>query len=129
MKFLKEYVIIIVILVIVFLIEYVTSKQLGEATAWMRDGITSIENKMNENNESEAEKEFYELEEKWRSECEKLSLFVEHNELEKVSKEVALINSNFKTNKKSETLEKISELKFMLEHIEEKNQLKLKNVF
>lgn len=129
MRFLKEYAIIVVILVIVFWVEYITSKRLGEATQWMRDEISSIENKMNENKEAEAQQEFYELEKKWLKECEKLSRFVEHNELEKVSKDVVIIRSDFETDQNEKVMENIAELKFMLDHIEEKNQLKLKNIF
>jgi len=129
MKFLKEYVIITVILIIVFYSDYITSKSLGDVVIWMRDGITSIENKMNENKEAEAQEEFYRLEERWKKDTDKLALFVEHNELEKVSSDIVVIESNFETDEIDKVLENIAELKFLLEHIEEKNQLKLKNVF
>lgn len=129
MRFIKEIVIIIIILIIVFFIDHITSKNLGEAVSWMRDGITSIENKMNENKESEAQEEFYELEGKWKQKTEELALFVEHNELEKVSNDIVIIETNFETNEKDKVMENIAELKFVLEHIEEKNQLKLKNIF
>lgn len=129
MRFLREYCIIIIILILVFSIEFLTSKSLNEAVSWMRDGIISIENKIKENRESEAQKEFEDLQGKWKERTEKLALFVEHNELEKVSKDIVIIESNFETDEPDKVLENIAELKFMLEHIEEKNQLKLKNIF
>ena len=129
MKFFKEYLIIIVILVIVFVTDYVTNKRLVEAVGWMKEEITSIENKISEKKETEAQQEFYELEEKWKQETEKLSLFVEHDELEKVSTNIVIIESNFETDETDKVLENIAEVRFLLEHIEEKNQLKLKNIF
>lgn len=129
MRFLKEYAIVIIILIAVFCIDYFTSKSLGESVSWMRDGINSLENKINENKEDEAQEEFYKLEEHWKEETEKLSLFVEHNELEKVSSEIVVIEANFETDEADKVLENIAELRFLLEHIEEKNQLKLKNIF
>ena len=129
MRFLKEYFIIIIILAMVFVIENITSKSLEESINWMSNGITSIENKMNENKEYEAQKEFYELEEKWNGNIDTLALFVEHNELEKISNDVVIIESNFETNEKEKVMENIAELKFMLSHIGEKNKLKLKNIF
>ena len=129
MKFAKEYLIIVVILVVVFVTDYLTNKRLVESVGWMKDGITSIENKISEQKEWEAQEEFYELEEKWKQETEKLSLFVEHDELEKVSTNIVIIESNFETDETDKVLENIAELRFLLEHIEEKNQLKLKNVF
>lgn len=112
-----------------FLIDYLTDKNLSDSTSWMRDGMVSVENKMKGNQESEAQNEFHDLAEKWNKEVEKLSLFVEHNELEKVSSDIVLIKSNFDTNDTDELFQNIADLKFMLEHIEEKNQLKLKNIF
>ncbi len=129
MRFLREYLIIIVILSFVFFMEYLTSKSLGEATQWMKNGVISIENKIKENQESEAQEEFYDLQGKWKEKTEKLALFVEHNELEKVTNDIALIEINFETDETEDILENIADLKFMLEHIEEKNQLKWKNIF
>ena len=129
MNFLREYFIIVVILGIVFSIDYMTDKSLSNSVQWMRDGIISIENKCNENNESQAQEEFYELEKKWKEEEKRLALFVEHNELEKVSGDIVLIESNFNTNDTDELFQNIANLKFMLGHIEEKNKLKLNNIF
>lgn len=111
------------------MIEYITSKNLSDSVAWMRDGISSVENKLKENNENDAQNEFFELKEKWEEEAEKLSLFVEHNELEKVGNDIVIIESNFSQNESDELFENIADLKYMLSHIEEKNQLKLKNIF
>lgn len=129
MRFIKEYLIIMTILLIVLYIDHLTSKNLGEDVGWLRDAIISIENQINENKETEAQEQFYELEEKWKDKSEQLALFVEHNELEKVSNDIVIIQSNFETNETDKVLENIAELKFMLDHIEEKNQLKLKNIF
>lgn len=129
MRFIKEYLIIITILLIVFYIDHLTSENLGEAVSWLRDEIIGIENQINENREIEAQEQFYKLEEKWKEKSEQLALFVEHNELEKVSNDIVIIQSNFETDETDKVLENIAELKFMLEHIEEKNQLKWKNIF
>lgn len=129
MGFLREYFIIAIILGIVFLTDFVTSKNLGDSVQWMKNEIGTIEEKMNENKEPEAQEGFYQIEQNWKEKSDKLALFVEHNELEKVSNNIVLIQSNFETNETDKVLENIAELKFMLEHIEEKNQLKLKNVF
>lgn len=129
MNFLREYFIIVVIIGIVFSIDYVTDKNLSNSVNWMREGIVSIENKCKENNETEAQNEFYELEKKWKEEEKRLALFVEHNELEKVSGDIVLIESNFDTNDMDELFQNIANLKFMLGHIEEKNKLKLNNIF
>lgn len=129
MRFLKEYVIVGVILIFVFFIEHITKQNLSDSVKWMKEGITSIENKLEENRETEAQNEFLDLKGKWEGEQEKLAFFVEHEELEKVSNDIVIIESNFKQNESDEIDENITDLKFMLDHIEEKNQLNLKNIF
>lgn len=129
MRFLKEYVIVGVILIFVFFMEHITYRNLSDSVKWMKDGITSIENKLEENRETEAQDEFLELKSKWEGEQEKLAFFVEHEELEKVSNDMVIIESNFEQNEADEIDENITDLKFMLDHIEEKNQLNLKNIF
>ena len=129
MRFLKEYVIVGVILVFVFFMEHITNKNLSDSVKWMKDEITSIENKLEENKEGEAQEEFLDLKSKWEGEQEKLAFFVEHEELEKVSNDIVIIESNFEQNEADEIDENITDLKFMLDHIEEKNQFNLKNIF
>ena len=129
MRFKKEYLIIFIIMLIVLLSNCFTNRQLSDSVEFIRNGIISIENKMKEKNEINAQKEFHEIKNKWKEKSENLALFVEHNELEKVSKEIVIIESNFETDDYDEVIENISELKFVLEHIEEKNKLKLKNIF
>ena len=129
MRFLREVLIIIIILIIVFWTERITSNELNDSVKWVRDRIISVENKVNEDKKEEAEKEFDEFQEQWKEKNEKLALFVEHNELEKISNDIVIIKSNLKSDDIDEVMEDIAELKFMLEHIEEKNQLKLKNIF
>ncbi len=129
MRFIKEYLIVLMILVIIFLIDFMTNKSLGKSTEWMRNGIESVEKKVKEQNQEEAKNEFYELEGRWKDDVSRLALFVEHNELEKISGDIVLIESNFDTGDTDELFQNISDLKFMLEHIEEKNQLKWKNLF
>ena len=47
----------------------------------------------------------------------------------KVSQDIVVVESNLQSHEGKKTLENIDELQFMLDHIREKNQLKLKNIF
>ena len=60
MRFLREYLIIIILLSFIFLMEYLTSQSLAEATSWMRDAVIGIETKMKEKQESQAQQEMQE---------------------------------------------------------------------
>lgn len=126
MRFVKETIIILIILGIVIMLEILTSKTLEKSLSWLEKDMEYIENNIDKN---EINEKVQEIKDKWKKDNEKLALFVEHNELEKISNNIIKIESNIKNRDKLETLEKVAEVKFMIEHISDKNKLKLRNIF
>ncbi len=129
MRFIKEYIVISAILIIVFGIEYFTKNKLDYSIKLIRDNIYDVEKSINEKNIKNAKKKIIEIKNNWKKEYETLALFVEHNELEKISNDIVTIEANFESEEEDMLMENIAELKFMLSHIQEKNKLNLKNIF
>ena len=124
MKFLKEMCIIVAILIFVIFIEVYTNGKLEKKLDVLGGKIGEIEQNLEDSNDKIGK-----IKDDWKKENDILSLFVDHNELEKLSKSLNFIEVNVKNNDFDEARENISELKFMIEHIKEKNSLELKNVF
>ena len=129
MRFLKEYFFVLIILALVLYINYLTDKDLSEQILWMRDGILSIQKKIDDDKKEDAKDEFNSLHDKWKDVTEHLELFVDHSELEKISSDIEKISANLKVGEDEELMENIYDLKFMLKHIEEKNKLNWRNFF
>ena len=72
---------------------------------------------------------FNSISEKWKQYEKNLSFFVEHDEIEKVSTKIAIIKENIENNELNNALEDIVEAKYLLEHINDKYNLSLKNIF
>ena len=66
---------------------------------------------------------------KWNESEEKLAYFIEHDELEKISSQIAIMNENTNNKEYKLALEDNIETKFLLEHVKDKLKLKIKNVF
>ena len=66
---------------------------------------------------------------KWEDKTEHLELFVDHSELEKISSDIERISANLKVGEDKELMENLYDLKFMLNHIEQKNKLNWRNFF
>ena len=69
------------------------------------------------------------LKEEWFKAEKKLSFFAEHDELEKISYAITILEENAKNNEYNDALENIVEANYWLEHVKEKDSLKIKNIF
>ncbi len=69
------------------------------------------------------------LKDSWFKEEAKLSYFSEHDELEKITYAIVILEENVNNNEYEESLNNLIEAKFWLEHVKEKDSFKLKNIF
>lgn len=69
------------------------------------------------------------LKEDWFREETKLSFFSEHDELEKISYAMVILEENINNEEYEESLSNIIEAEFWLEHVKDKDSFKLKNIF
>lgn len=127
----KEIWISVFIVTIVFLADIVSNnytknsvKDMGTILSEMR---YEIEN--NEDNEKVIKEKMADINRKWKNKNEKLSFYIEHDELEKVETELYGLNANIDTKDYEQAIEKIEKCKFILRHIENKESLSLKNIF
>lgn len=86
-------------------------------------------NKLKESNEEELNKEIETLKTNWFKAQDKLAFFIEHDELEKVSKCLVVLEENCKNKEFTDALEDGNEFIYWLNHFREKDSLKLKNIF
>lgn len=89
--------------------------------------IETIE--INEDKQKELERKFKEIQEKWKEKNEKLAYYIEHNELEKVETNITSMISYIRTGEYTLALDKIETNIFVLQHIKDKYQLSLDNIF
>lgn len=126
MRFFKEYIILFLIILFVILIEVITdnitSKSLESINSKIEDLEAVIES-------DEAKEKVKELSEEWKKEETKLCYYMEHDELEKVSVLVDNVKSNIEADNDEEIKEQVNEIKYILEHVKNKQKIELKNIF
>jgi len=126
MRFLKEYVILFLIILFVVSIEIITDNITHKSISDVKDRISDIEKSLQTD---EAKEKIGELCDSWKSEEDKLAFYIEHNELEKVGILVDNVKSNIENDNMEDVTQEIDEIKFLLEHIKQKQKLELKNIF
>lgn len=127
----KEIWISIVIVIIVCLADIVSNNYTKNSVKDMSAGLNEIryELEKNEKDENTIKNIMADINKKWRNKNEKLSFYIEHDELEKVETELYALNANVDTKDYEQAIEKIEKCKFILKHIENKEKLSLKNIF
>ena len=89
---------------------------------------SNIENKteLNENNLKEKIKEIRTM---WNNKYNKLAYFTEHDELEKIGAQIAIISGYFEGREYENSLAEIDRTIFLLKHIRDKDNFSLVNIF
>ena len=127
----KEIWISIIIVIIVFLADIVSNNYTKNSVKDMNACLNEIryELEKSEKNRNVIKDIMTDINQKWRNKNEKLSFYIEHDELEKVETELYALNANVDTKDYEQAIEKIEKCKFILKHIENKERLSLKNIF
>lgn len=141
MKLKKEVILIIIILISIIILDFVTNyiseKSVKEIMVKLDEISILIETAKYQNNQnelsSETEKNLEEkvsnLKNEWNNKQNKLAMFVEHDELEKVTISIVLLEENIKNLEFVNAQENEAEVKYWLNHFKEKEKLNLKNIF
>ena len=129
----KELIISIIIVVLIFIgnaaTENYTKEAIAETTqslAILRDEIVKNEKEIDYN---EAKNKVDNIYEKWSLRHEKLAYYIEHDELEKVKTELTGLKGYIDKQEYSEALPELDKSVYILEHIKDKTSLNLKNIF
>lgn len=129
----KELIICIIIIVLIFIGNAVTQKftdeSIYEASSILNELRNEIIKEDDEVNYEFAKKQVNLIHEKWDKRYEKLAYFIEHDELEKVETELTGLRGYIEKQEYTEALAELDKSVYILEHINQKNDFKLKNIF
>ena len=135
----KSWVIIVVIFLVIFL-DFITENYTNKVVEEVNQVLENIDTELEKryvNNEivlkEEEEKNIREMSkkilQKWRTKENNLSFYIEHDEIEKVSDKINLLNKQIEIDNYIDAISSINEAKFLLKHITEKQSLTWKNIF
>lgn len=130
----KETIICILVIIIVAIGNFVTQNYTEKCVSVINDDLIELENKMKKEDKDQKDMEdikekVVETKETWTLMQEKLAFYIEHDELEKVETQLFLLKGQADTKLYSNAVAEIEKCIFILEHIEDKNALSIKNIF
>ena len=136
----KKIWVIVVVIFLVILLDFITENYTSKVVKEMLQNLNklnqSIENgyvdnellvdKIEKENIKEISKKVLK---KWRNRENTLLFYIEHDEIEKVSDKINLLNKQIEIENYTDAISSINEVKFLLDHITEKQCLTWKNLF
>ena len=127
----KELIISIVIIVIIVIGNVVTQSYTKKSVEAISSDLNSLRQELNVDdvNQEIAKKHLDEIEKKWDNMQEKMAYYIEHDELEKVKTNLTELKSHTETEEYEEAINDLDKSVFVLEHIEEKSEFNLKNIY
>ena len=131
----KEMVICILIIILIVVTNIVTQRYTKECTAGISERLDVLKEKgleEKDNQEIDGEVilgEISNIENKWNEYQEKLAYYIEHDELEKVETQIWAMKGFSEIGKYDEVVPELDKCVFILEHIQDKTKLNVKNIF
>ena len=131
LKMYKEVIISIIIVITIITGNVLTRNytkssidRMNEELAQMREELIKEERK-----DQKLVEQMSQLDKKWQELSGKLAYYIEHDELEKVQTELVALKANIDTQEYETGNENLDRCKFILDHIKDKEALKIKNIF
>lgn len=131
----KELVICIIIIVLILATNIVTQQYTKECTTQISERLDVLKEKVlveKENKDIDGAiimGDINNIENKWNEYQEKLAYYIEHDELEKVETQIWSMKGFSEIGKYDEVVPELEKCIFILEHIQDKTKLNVKNIF
>lgn len=127
----KETIICIIIVIVIFIGNSITQNYTKTSVEETSNNLNELREEITKEsiNKEEVKKKINKIHEQWDKRHDKLAYYIEHDELEKVETHLILLQSNIEVGDYEQGIGELDSCGFVLEHIQDKESLNLKNIF
>lgn len=125
----KEIIICLIIVTAIFSLDIYTQNYTKDTTEQITEIFAELKDEIIKEDKEQIKNIIEELDEIWHEKHHKLAYYIEHDELEKVDVSIVNMKSFVETEDFSSAVAEVDEGKFILEHIKDKYEFNLENVF
>lgn len=126
----REITIIIVILLLIFIGNYITQKNTVKSVEIMTKELTELKiDLLNNKDDKQIEEKIEYIMEEWNRLNKILAYYIEHDELEKVETELTGVKANIEVDDYNCAIEELEKGIYILNHIKQKQALDFINIF
>ena len=127
----KELIICFIVISIVIIGNVLTQNYTKQSTKKMNEKLYELRTELTkqEKNKEKITEKVNQVKEKWEEKQELLAYYIEHDELEKVETQIFLLSGEVEAELYQDAVPEIEKCIFILQHIEDKTALNIKNIF
>lgn len=129
----KELIICVIIIILIIIGNIVTQNYTKQCVSQMNQELEVLREVALKAEEGKKNKEAIKvvnnIETKWDEYQEKLAYYIEHDELEKVESQIFTVKGFSEVERYEEIIPELEKCVFILEHIQDKTKINVKNIF
>ena len=127
----KEIVVCFLVVIFIISIDLISNNYTKKTFSNINENLNNLRNEMIKENKDENKiaDNLKKVEQEWNKNLNLLSCYIEHNELEKVIRQLTLIKGNIDVEEYSQAVPQLDECVFLINHIKDKESLLIRNLF
>ncbi|MBR3249884.1 MAG: DUF4363 family protein [Clostridia bacterium] len=126
---LKEIIISITVVISILLLNWYLQDYTKKSTLEINSQLEELKNKLKDKDEKSIEENIKQVKENWSKQYSILAMFIEHDELEKVETDLVNIDGYIEIKDYDKGINEVNKSIFSLNHIAEKYDFSLINIF
>ncbi len=127
----KEIVVCILVVILIISMDLISNNYTKKVFSNLNESLGILRNEMMEENKdkNKINDEMKNVEQKWNEHLNILSCYIEHNELEKVARQITVIKGNADMEEYGQAVPQLDECVYIINHIVDKERLLVRNLF
>ena len=127
----KEIIVCILVVILIISMDLLSNNYTKKVFFSINDSLGNLRNEMlkEDKDVNKINDEITKVEQAWNSKLNLLSCYIEHNELEKVARQLTLIKGNIDVEEYNQAVPQLDDCVYVINHIEDKESLLLRNLF
>lgn len=127
----KEIIVCILVVILIISMDLLSNNYTKKVFFSINESLGNLRNEMlkEDKDVNKINDEITKVEQEWNSKLNLLSCYIEHNELEKVARQLTLIKGNIDVEEYNQAVPQLDDCVYVINHIKDKESLLLRNLF
>ena len=127
----KEIIVCILVVILIFSMDLLSNNYTKKVFFSINDSLGNLRNEMlkEDKDVNKINDEITKVEQEWNSKLNLFSCYIEHNELEKVARQLTLIKGNIDVEEYNQAVPQLDDCVYVINHIKDKESLLIRNLF